>query len=88
MVRQWGSFHRTDTHLPGVVSRNLRRLRGERELSMSKVASGAGVGIHAYVGWEEGRCLPNITALVQLANFYEVSIDYLVGRTEKREVNR
>ena len=38
--------------------------------------------------WYEGYTLPLIHNLVHFAEYYEVSLDYLVGRTGAREVNQ
>jgi len=32
--------------------------------------------------------MPSCETLIALADFFNVSIDYLVGRTDKQEVNR
>ena len=34
--------------------------------------------------YEKGRSEPNIDGLIALADFFDVSIDYLVGRTDRR----
>ena len=31
---------------------------------------------------------PNFANLLQIADYYDVSVDWLMGRTDKREVNR
>lgn len=38
--------------------------------------------------WERGKVSPNIVALYQLAEFYNISVDYLLGRTDNPEVNK
>ncbi len=35
-----------------------------------------------------GGHLPNYRSLLQIADFYDVSVDWLMGRTDRREVNR
>ena len=32
--------------------------------------------------------MPNYRSLLQIADFYDVSVDWLMGRTDRREVNR
>ncbi len=34
--------------------------------------------------WENGRAIPNAITLCSIANFFNVSTDYLVGRSEYR----
>lgn len=36
--------------------------------------------------WYNGLCLPNLYNLVRFANYYEVSLDYLLGRTGVRQL--
>ncbi len=31
--------------------------------------------------------MPNYRSLLQIADFYDVSVDWLMGRTDRREVN-
>lgn len=38
--------------------------------------------------YETGARIPPIDVLLLLADFYGVSLDYILCRTEKREVNR
>ena len=41
------------------------------------------------IAWQEADGnTPNYINLVRLADFFDVSMDYLAGRTDKREVNR
>ena len=47
-----------------------------------------GVKKYSIYTYEKERAGPDIDGLITLADFFEVSIDYLVGRTDKREINR
>jgi len=60
----------------------LKDLREERELSMSAVARSLQIGHANFVRWE--RAEQEITSgnLIKLADFFDVTIDYLVGRTD------
>lgn len=44
------------------------------------------MALNTYVRYERGEREPTASALVQIADFYGVSLDYLVGRSDKREV--
>lgn len=62
----------------------LRTLREERGLSQQKLAACIGTtqqNIHRY---ENGHNEPDIATLMQLADFFQTSIDYLVGHTDIR----
>lgn len=38
--------------------------------------------------FESGERIPTTEKLIILADFYEVSVDYMIGRTGKREINQ
>lgn len=57
----------------------LRELRIEKELSQTKLAEKLGVDFRTISNWENGVRKPDIDTLVEIANFFEVSTDYLLG---------
>ncbi len=38
--------------------------------------------------YEEGKLYPHAITMVDIADFFDVSLDYLMGRTECREINK
>ena len=58
------------------------------ELKQTEVAAAAGLSLRTYQRYEYGQRQPTADVLVALANFYDVSIDYLVGRTNNPNMNR
>lgn len=64
----------------------LRRLREEKRpvKSMVTVSELCGLPSGAVRKYERGEASPNMTALIALADYYEVSLDYLTGRTNFR----
>ncbi len=54
-----------------------RELRGLSQVELSKKINTSHQNINR---WEKGTVLPNIDFCVQLANFYEITLDELVGR--------
>lgn len=67
-------------------SRRLRLLREERKpvRSMATVSELCGLGKSAVRRYERGERLPNMEALMALADYYEVSLDWLTGRVNYR----
>jgi transcriptional regulator with XRE-family HTH domain len=53
-----------------------------------EVAEMLGVTYRNYQRYERGEIEPNIQGLVALADLFNVSTDYLLGRTSNPEVNR
>ena len=67
-----------------MLPERLRELRKEQDLTQEAVANGAGLVLRSYRRYEMGEREPVASTLILLADFYHVSIDYLVGRTDQR----
>lgn len=67
------------------LSERLRRLRGERGLKQKDIADHFGQSLRAYQYYEAGTRHPEYLHLLALADFFDVSLDYLTGRSETRE---
>lgn len=67
-----------------ILAERLRQLRGEKKLSRKAVAEHLNVVERTYQRYEEAEREPIASVLVQLADLYGVTTDYLVGRTDKR----
>lgn len=66
----------------------IRELRKERGLKQREMADICGLKLRTYQDYEYGKCYPTVAGLVFLAEYFDVSLDYLMGRTDKREINR
>ena len=66
----------------------LKQLRNERGMTIAKAAETFGVANRTYSSYELEEREPNLSLLIKLADFYGISTDYLLGRTEVREMNR
>lgn len=69
-------------------SERIKELRIERGLSQDAVGKVIGVKRYSVWGYEKGKNFPDVPGLIALAEYFGVSIDYLVGRTDNPEVNR
>ncbi len=65
----------------------LKELREEKGLNMRQASFAIGLPYTTYVSWEKGEREPNSESLIMLANFFDCSIDYLLGRSDKRFVS-
>lgn len=65
---------------------NLKALRNEKQLSAEDVAKKLNISVQAYYKYERNISEPNIESLIKLANYYQVSIDYLVDRKWQDEI--
>ena len=71
-----------------VFNERLRALRKERGMTQAEVAEKISIAYRNYQRLEANGNTPNFSNLVQLADLFDVSMDYLAGRTGVREVNR
>lgn len=62
----------------------INELRAEMGLSMRQVAIKLGIPYTTYISYEKGDREPNSEMLIKLADFFECSIDYLIGRSSIR----
>ena len=68
--------HMTDFH------QRLRQLRTARKLTQTRMAELLEVSPRVYTRWDNGDSIPQLGAIVKIANILNVSIDELAGRTE------
>ncbi|MBF7150840.1 helix-turn-helix domain-containing protein [Bacillus toyonensis] len=62
----------------------LNLLRKEKKLRQEDMAKHLGIARTTYAMYEQGNREPDYDTLQKLADFFDVSVDYLLGRTEKR----
>jgi transcriptional regulator with XRE-family HTH domain len=65
----------------------LKEIRKQRNLSAKEVADGCNMSLGVYKKYESGERNLGVPALKALADFYNVSTDYLLGRTPVRAMN-
>lgn len=61
----------------------IRDLREDRDINQKEIAELLHIHQTTYSDYELGKLNIPVTVLEQLADFYETSIDYLVGRTDE-----
>ena len=68
--------------LEKIIAKNLKELRKQFGLTQKQVAEHLGVIYQTYQAYEIGTNIPPVKNLVKLAELYDVSLDYLVGKKE------
>ena len=63
----------------------LKALRKERKIKQHDMAVQLGLSDGGYQCYEQGRGFPDVPKLCLLADYFDVSLDYLMGRSETRE---
>lgn len=70
-----------------MIGERLKKLRNERNLTQEEAAKRLGIVRSTYSNYESGKREPDFDTTKLLANFFEVSVDYLLGKTESRFTN-
>lgn len=65
-----------------VFARRLSTLRSTRKISSQLLADAIGVSRPAISRFEHALDYPHVNTLLALADFFDVSLDYLVGRSD------
>ena len=60
----------------------LRDLRTEGNVSQQQLGEIVNMSKMAISHWENGHSEPSIAQLIRLAEFFGVSVDYLIGKTD------
>jgi transcriptional regulator with XRE-family HTH domain len=71
-----------------MVYPTIRNLREDRDLKQREIAQVLKVSQNTYSQYENGVIELTAGTLIALADYYSVSVDYLLGRTKNPEVNR
>lgn len=70
------------------MKNNLRKLRKERRLTQISLQMKTGIEQALLSKFETGERIPPTETLLILADFYNVSIDYILCRTENPAINK
>ena len=61
----------------------LKQLRKERKVTQVQLSTAIGITDRACQKHEAGENEPSMSALIAIADYFDVSIDYLVGRSDR-----
>lgn len=68
-----------------MIFKNIRALREDRDIKQREIAEVLGVSQNTYSQYETGVIAYTDQVLLKLADFYGVSVDYLMDRTSTKE---
>ena len=66
----------------------IQDLRTDSDLSQKQISDILHISQRSYSHYETGSRNIPVEMLIRLANYYDISVDYLVGRTDKKEMNK
>ena len=70
------------------ISKKLKELRNKLGISQQKLSDDCKISQTTYSGYETGNYLINTTNLYYICKTYNVSMDWVVGRTNNSKINR
>lgn len=62
-----------------IFDRNLKKLRKDKNLTQEELAGFLGISFQSISKWERNEGYPDITMLPILANYFDVTVDELIG---------
>ena len=71
-----------------ILAHRLRQCRKSKGLTQNEVAIFCDITEKAYQNYELMTREPKLEILIKIADVFEVSIDYLVGRTDNKYIGR
>ena len=71
-----------------VMKTNLKKLRLQKKKTQLNVQMETGIEQALLSKYESGKRIPPTETLMTLADYYGVSMDYIMGRTENPELNK
>ena len=72
----------------GIMSTNLKKLRLQKKKTQLNVQMETGIEQALLSKYESGKRIPPTETLMILADYYNVSMDYIMGRTDNPLLNR
>ena len=66
----------------------IRDMREDADLTQDQIAQMLGIAQTVYSRYERGYQTIPLPLLIQLADYYDVSLDFLTGRTSNMRINQ
>ena len=66
----------------------IQDLRTEDDMTQKQLSEILHISQRTYSHYETGSRNIPVEMLIRLANYYDISVDYLIGRTDKKEMNK
>ncbi len=66
-----------------IIAKNITTLRRNKDITQSDLAAALNYSDKAVSKWERAESLPDITVLIKIAQYFDVTLDYLVSAEHK-----
>ena len=71
-----------------MLYQRIRDLREDNDKTQKDIAEYLGLNTEVYARYERGHRMMPLDLMSKLADYYDVSIDYIVERTNKKKTNK
>lgn len=66
------------------IASRLKSLRNEKDMTQEEMSTATHINRATIASWETGRAVPDSETIKSLADFFDCSADYLLGRSDVR----
>ena len=70
------------------IGKKLKELRSELNITQTMLAEKCGISQSTYSSYEKGKYLINTLTIYSICKKYNISMDYIVGRTNKKNIKQ
>ena len=67
---------------------NIRSIREDNDVTQQQMADMLNISQNTYSQYETGKIEWTASTLIKIADYFDVSVDYLLDRTKNKKVNR
>ena len=75
-------------HYSQEVAITIKALAKQNKITIKELLSECNLSINTLSSMQSGGFYPRIEAIVKIADYLDCSVDYLLGRTDKPEINK
>lgn len=75
-------------YIGGVIMERLKQLRERKNMTQVRLGIELGVSQETISGYEIGKAVPPADMLVKLADTLDASVDYILGRTDDKQLKK
>lgn len=69
-------------------SERIVAIKKEKKILQKDIAAAIGITVRNYQRYEKGEQQPTLPVLIALADYFDVSLDYLCGRSDNPKINK
>lgn len=68
-----------------IIYKNIRAIREDNDVTQAQMATYLNISQNTYSQYETGKIEWTASTLIRIADYFDVSVDYLLDRTSKKK---